>query len=75
MNWVEEKIKNNYSRLTKKQRLISKFIIENMEEPAFFPLSKLSRNAKVSEASVTRFCFALAEISTRSVVRFGLCFS
>jgi len=59
MNWVEERIKNNYSRLTKKQRSISKFIIENMEEMAFYPLSKLSQKTKVSEASVTRFCFAL----------------
>lgn len=59
MNSIEQKIQTQYSTLTKKQREISKFIIENLEETAFLSLSKLAQKAKVSEASVTRFCFAL----------------
>ena len=59
MNRVEDRIKANYPNLTKKQRGISQFIIENPEETAFLSLSKLAQRAKVSEASVTRFCLAL----------------
>ena len=59
MNIVESRIRAHYSNLTKKQRLISKFIIENMEDTAFMPISLLSKESKVSEASVTRFCIAL----------------
>jgi DNA-binding MurR/RpiR family transcriptional regulator len=56
---LEERIKAQYSALTKKQKEISRFIIENMEEAAFLSLSKLAHLARVSEASVTRFCLVL----------------
>ena len=59
MDSVEERIKARYTQLTNKQRRISRFIIENLEETAFLSLSKLAQQAKVSEASVTRFCLAL----------------
>lgn len=59
VNGVEERIRAQFPKLTKKQRKISKFIIENMEEAAFLSCSRLAQKAEVSEASVIRFCVAL----------------
>jgi DNA-binding MurR/RpiR family transcriptional regulator len=59
MDSLEERIKVRYPKLTNKQRKISRFVIENLEETAFLSLRKVAQQAKVSEASVTRFCLAL----------------
>lgn len=59
MNSIEEKIKSQFSSLTKTQKGISRFILQNLEETAFLSLSKLAQQAKVSEASINRFCMAL----------------
>lgn len=59
MNRVEEKIRDLYPSLTRKQQGISQYIIENPEETAFLSLSRLARKSRVSEASVNRFSLAL----------------
>ena len=59
MNNIEEKIKSQYFSLTKTQKRISRFIIQNLEETAFLSLSKLAQQARISEASINRFCMAL----------------
>ncbi len=56
---IEEKIKSQYSSFTKTQKGIWGFIIQNLEETPFLSLSRLAQQAKVSDASINRFCIAL----------------
>lgn len=57
--FIQDKIQQNYSNLTRNQRALSHFILENTEEVAFLSSALLARRVRVSDATVTRFCTAL----------------
>src|SRR5699024_12004460 len=48
-------INNNYSELSKSQKLIADFIIENYDQAAFMTAAKLGKSINVSESTVVRF--------------------
>jgi len=58
-NILEEKIRKNYSKLTRSSKKIAEFLLSNMEDAAFFDLSRYSRKIDVSESTVIRFAKAL----------------
>ncbi|MEE6450805.1 ROK family protein [Gottfriedia acidiceleris] len=49
-------IESNQSQLTKREQIIAKYIISNLESVPNKTISELSRQIKVSEATITRFC-------------------
>jgi len=59
MKTIDEIIRSHFPVLTKKQKRIAEFITANLEETAFLSLSRLAQKIKVSEASISRFCFKL----------------
>src|SRR5690554_1555961 len=54
-----EVIQRNFTRLSKGQKLIAQYIIDNYDKAAFMTASKLSKIVGVSESTVVRFANAL----------------
>lgn len=54
-----EEIQRNFSRLSKGQKLIAQYIIDNYDKAAFMTAAKLSKMVGVSESTVVRFANAL----------------
>lgn len=54
-NTIEERIRKNYNGLTKSCRRVGSFLLENMEEAAFYDLSDFGQRIGISEATVMRF--------------------
>lgn len=52
-------IKNQYRKLSKGQKLIAKYVLENYNKVVFMTASKLSEEVGVSESTVVRFANAL----------------
>lgn len=52
-------IQNKFSELSKSQKLIAQYIIENYDKAAFMTASKLADKVGVSESTVVRFADAL----------------
>ena len=50
-----EKIKNEYSKLSKGQKLIANFILENYDKAAFMTAANLGKSIDISESTVVRF--------------------
>lgn len=50
-----EKIKNEYYKLSKGQKLIANFILENYDKAAFMTAATLGKSIDVSESTVVRF--------------------
>lgn len=53
---ILEKIRDDYSRLTKKQKSIADYLLSNPEDICYITLSQLSRHTGASEVTVLRFC-------------------
>jgi predicted NBD/HSP70 family sugar kinase/DNA-binding MurR/RpiR family transcriptional regulator len=49
-------IESNLHKLTKREQMIAKYIIQNLESVPNRTISELSRQINVSEATITRFC-------------------
>lgn len=49
-------IESNLHKLTKREQIIAKYIIQNLESVPNKTISELSRQINVSEATITRFC-------------------
>ncbi|AKL95401.1 transcriptional regulator RpiR family [Clostridium aceticum] len=62
---IEEKkdlileIQKNFTKLSKGQKLIAQYIIDNYDKAAFMTASKLAKTVNVSESTVVRFANAL----------------
>lgn len=56
---ILNRIRNNYNKLSKGQRLIADYIMENYDKVAFMTASKLGEKVGVSESTVVRFANAL----------------
>ena len=56
---ISEIIQSHYDSLTKKQRLIADYILENPMEVSYISLSDLSGKTGCSELTVLKFCKAL----------------
>lgn len=54
-----ELIKQNFTRLSKGQKLIAQYILSNYDKAAFMTASKLGEKVGVSESTVVRFASAL----------------
>ncbi len=54
-----ERIQSNFTRLSKGQKLIAQYILDNYDKAAFMTASKLSKAVGVSESTVVRFANAL----------------
>lgn len=54
-----QRIEERFSKLTRGQATISRYIIENHEEVPFLSAAELARRVGTSNASITRFCLAL----------------
>lgn len=54
-NFLEDLISKNYYKLTKSEKKVAKFILDNRDEAAFLSSTKLGQEAGVSEATVVRF--------------------
>ena len=54
-----ERIKYNYSKLSKSQRIIADYILSHYDKAAFMTASKLGEAVDVSESTVVRFAIAL----------------
>ncbi|MBP3931879.1 MAG: MurR/RpiR family transcriptional regulator, partial [Peptostreptococcaceae bacterium] len=54
-----EDIQQNYTRLSKGQKLIAQYLIDNYDKVAFMTASKLGEEVGVSESTVVRFANAL----------------
>ena len=52
-------INSQYRKLSKGQKLIAKYVLENYDKVAFMTASKLSEEVGVSESTVVRFANAL----------------
>ncbi|MFI3210347.1 MAG: MurR/RpiR family transcriptional regulator [Peptostreptococcaceae bacterium] len=52
-------IKSQYRKLSKGQKIIAQYILENYDKVAFMTVSKLSEEVGVSESTVVRFASAL----------------
>jgi predicted NBD/HSP70 family sugar kinase/DNA-binding MurR/RpiR family transcriptional regulator len=53
---VTTMIESNLHKLTKREQMIAKYIIQNMESVPNKTISELSRQINVAEATITRFC-------------------
>ncbi len=53
------RIKDNYNKLSKGQKLIATYVMNNYDKVAFMTASKLGDNVGVSESTVVRFANAL----------------
>lgn len=53
------RIKDNYNKLSKGQKLIATYVMDNYDKVAFMTASKLGENVGVSESTVVRFANAL----------------
>lgn len=53
------RIKDNYNKLSKGQKLIATYVMDNYDKVAFMTASKLGDNVGVSESTVVRFANAL----------------
>lgn len=53
---IIEKIKKIYPDLTKKQKYIADYLIENPEDICYITLQQLSKNTSSSELTILRFC-------------------
>lgn len=51
-----EKIRGNMNRFTKSEKKIAEYVLSNYEKVMTYNISELADNAKVSDASVVRFC-------------------
>jgi DNA-binding MurR/RpiR family transcriptional regulator len=58
-NFLEEMISKNYHKLTKSEKKIAEFILNNPEDSAFLSSTKLGQMVNVSEATVVRFATEL----------------
>lgn len=54
-----QEIQKNFTRLSKGQKLIAQYIVDNYDKAAFMTASKLSKIVGVSESTVVRFANAL----------------
>ena len=54
-----ERIKYNYSKLSKSQRIIADYILSHYDKAAFMTASKLGEAVDVSESTVVRFAICL----------------
>lgn len=54
-NFLETMISKNYNRLTKSEKKVAEFILNNPEEAAFLSSTRVGQEAGVSEATVVRF--------------------
>lgn len=54
-----KRVEERYSKLTRSQAAISRYIIENQDEIPFLSAAELAQRVGTSNASVTRFCTAL----------------
>ena len=52
-------IKNNYLSLTKSQKVIAEYLINNLEEAVFMTAIQIGKKLNISETSVIRFAIAL----------------
>ena len=59
MNIITDKILEMYPSLTSKQKIIGKYISDNIFEVALMNAPLIAKQAKVSEATLTRFVYAL----------------
>lgn len=59
MNNVIERIKENYKRMSKGQKLIADYIINHYDKAAFITAAKLADEVGVSESTVVRFATEL----------------
>lgn len=55
MNIIEN-IKNKYSSLTNKQKIVADYLIENPSDICFVSLSTLSKKIECSEVTILKFC-------------------
>jgi len=53
------KIKNNFHKFSKGQKLIAQFIIEHYDKAAFMTAAKIADRVDVSESTVVRFASSL----------------
>lgn len=56
---LSEKILDTSSSLSKKQKLLGKFIVDNILDVALMNAPQIARSAGVSEATLTRFVYSL----------------
>ncbi|MDO4561913.1 MAG: MurR/RpiR family transcriptional regulator [bacterium] len=59
MNTITDKILAMYPSFTTKQKIIGKYISENIFDTALMNAPQIAQKAKVSEATLTRFVYAL----------------
>lgn len=52
-------VKNNYSRLTKSQKIIAEYILNNFDEGVFLTAMQTGKKLNISETSVIRFAHTL----------------
>ena len=55
----EDKIRRQYSGMTRSQIKLSHYILENSSAMPFFSSAQLAQKVGVSEATVNRFCLAI----------------
>lgn len=52
-------IRDKLNDFTPRQRAFAEFVLQNPESLAFFSIQEIAREAKVSEATIVRFCHSL----------------
>jgi len=58
-HFFQERIQRKHSHLTRSQMALAQYILRHSEEVPFLSSAKLARKIGRSDATVTRFCFAL----------------
>lgn len=53
------RIQSKYHTLTKKQKALAKFFLENAEQIGHLSISQVAAKAQTQPSSITRFCYAL----------------
>ena len=53
---IVEKIEESYSKMTKKQKVIADFMLQNTDTLTFISLRELSRNTGVTEVTILNMC-------------------
>ncbi|WP_099355234.1 MurR/RpiR family transcriptional regulator [Fredinandcohnia onubensis] len=59
MTDLKDNIRKNFDNLTKRQQIVAKYIIENLEKVAFVTTKELGDLTGTSEATVIRFSYSL----------------
>lgn len=56
---ILDRIKNEYPKLSKRQKLIANFLLDNYDKAAYMTAAVLAKTVGVSESTVVRFAYAL----------------